>query len=317
MKKVIFGFILMASITGCKKYDDDYLNSRLDKTTAYFASFQEYTRTLVVGEGLQFKIGVAMSGLLQNTQDRTVEVEIGRQLNAPSPRVLLPLNYFNSAELGAKTPLTIPKGSFIGYFTVKLDSTLFVNDPISMHKNLNVLEGYTLPVKIVSTSLDSIAKGLDSIKVSVKYIAGVDGWYLFKNTIRKQLVSNGSYVDAATQRDSSLTEADASTWRLLTQGPFKVRADAASSGFTNGFKFNLNVDQNKVVSYEILTGQTAITPEGTNTYDSKTRDFVLNYRVMKTGVSDTIYHVTSNLIFRNRVRDRVNETRDYLSNLNL
>ena len=56
-----------------------------------------------------------------------------------------------------------------------------------MYKSLNN-EGYTIPVQIVATSLDSIEKGLDSIKVSVKYIAGQDGYYLYKNIIKKEVV---------------------------------------------------------------------------------------------------------------------------------
>ena len=53
MKKIIFSLTLMVfAVVGCKKYDDGYLDAKLPKTIAYFASFQEYTRTVVVGEGL-------------------------------------------------------------------------------------------------------------------------------------------------------------------------------------------------------------------------------------------------------------------------
>ena len=68
-----------------------------------------------------------------------------------------------------------------------------------------------------------------------------------------------------------------------------------------------------MVSYESITGQPVVTPEGTNSYDWKTRDFMLNYYYKKPGITDTTYHVSSKLIFRNRIRDKVNETRDYLS----
>jgi hypothetical protein len=80
-------------------------------------------------------------------------------------------------------------------------------------------------------------------------------------------------------------------------------------------KFNLNVDANKVVTYESISGQPVVTPEGTNTYDSKTRDFNLNFNYKKTG-NDTLYRVSSKLIFRNRMVDNVNQTRDYLSYFN-
>ena len=258
-----------------------------------------------------------MAGVLKNPSNQTVELQIGSVYNKTSPtdtRELLPVNYYNAAQLGAKTMVTITAGEFIGYMTIRLDSTLFVNDAKSMFKNLNALEGYTLPVKIVSTSLDSIGKGLDSIKVSLKYIAGVDGYYLYKNTIKKEIA--GAIIESKTQIDTATSESDNNAWRLLTQGPYKVRVTSAATAFTNGLSFNLNVDANKIVTYESVAGQPVVTPTGTNTYDSKTRDFILNYRYKKAGIADTTYVVTTSLIFRDRVRDRVIETRDYLSYFN-
>ncbi len=302
--------------TGCKKYDDGYLNPALPKTLAYFASFQEYSRTVVVGEGLSFKIGPAMGGALTNTQDRTVDLQIGTVLNktsATDTRLLLPTGYYNGAKLGSPIRVVIPAGQFIGYFTIQFDSVSFLNDPVSMYKSLNN-EGYTLPVRIVATSLDSIEKGLDSIKVSVKYIAGQDGYYLYNNIIKKDV--GGVIVDSKTITDSAVNESDNSAWRLLTQGPFKVKVTSAAAAFTNGLNFNLNIDASKAITYESIAGQPAVTAEGTNTYTSKTRDFVLNYNYKKAGVADTLYHVSSRLIFRNRIRDKINETRDYLAYYN-
>ncbi len=283
---------------------------------AYFASFQEYTRTVVVGEGLSFKIGPAMSGALNNTQDRTVDLQIGTVLNktsATDTRILLPANYYNSAKLGSPIRLTIPAGQFVGYFTIQFDSVGFLSDPVSMYKSANN-EGYTIPVKILATSLDSIEKGLDSIKVSVKYIAGQDGYYLYKNVIKKEVA--GVIVDSKTLVDSAINESDNSAWRLLTQGPFKVKVTSAAAAFTSGLNFNLNIDQSKVVTYESISGQPIVTAEGSNSYSSKTRDFTLSYKYQKPGITDTIYHVSGQLLFRNRILDKVNETREYLSYFN-
>lgn len=317
MKKIVFAsFLIVIALSGCKKYEDGYLNATLPKTVAYFASFQEYSRTVVVGEGLEFKIGAALGGVITNTKDRTVDMQIGTVLYKTTPsdtRLLLPAAYYNASGLGPKISTVIPAGQFIGYFTIVLDSVKFLNDPVSMYKSLNN-EGYTIPVKIVGTSLDSIAQGLDTIKVSVKYIAGVDGYYLYKNVIKKEVA--GAIIDSKTLIDSAQNEADNSTWRLLTQAPFKVKVTSAASAFTSGLNYNLIVDQNKAVSYESIAGQPVVTPESTNTYDSKTRDFMLNYAYKKAGIADTIYHVSSKLIFRNRIRDKVNETRDYLSYFN-
>jgi len=306
----------LIGMIGCK-YDDEFLDAKLPKTIAYFASEQNYSRTVIVGEGLQFRIGAAMAGVLSNKKNQTVDFQIGKILNKTSPtdtRILLPANYYNSGELGNNIKAVIPAGEFLGYFTVKLDSVAFLNDPISVYKDpINSTVGYTIPVKIIGTSLDSIANGLDSIKVSVRYMADVDGYYLFQSVIQKEVA--GSIIASKTKTDNYANESDNSAWRLLTIGPFKVKATSAVAAFTSGLSFNLTV-QNNTVLYESITGQPLVTGEGANSYDPKTRDFTLNYNYKKASVPDTTYHVSSKLIFRNRMVDKVNETRDYLKYLN-
>lgn len=306
MKNIFLALILIGiGFAGCK-YDDSYLDAKLDKTIAYFASFQAYNRTVVVGEGLWFKIGAAMAGVTANNEDRTVDMKISTYpFKTSDNRIPLPADYYNSSELGGTIKATIPKGEFLGYFTVKLDSMKFLNDPATLGGK------YSIPVKIIGTSLDSI--GIDSVIVSVKYMSNVDGYYLYQQTIKKEI--NGAIVEAKTKVEKNPNESDNSAWRLLTKGPFKVEATSAVAAFTSGLKFNLNVDANKVVTYESISGQPVVTPEGTNTYDSKTRDFSLNFNYKKNN-NDTIYHVSSKLIFRNRMLDNINQTRDYLSYFN-
>lgn len=305
MKKIFFALIVIAIGTEGCKYNKNYLDAKLDKTIAYFASFQAYTRTLVVGEGLYFKIGAAVGGVMNNIQDRTVEMKISSYPFAlKDGRVPLPSDYYNSEELSGTIKTIIPAGQYLGYFSVKLDSAKFLNDPLTLNGK------YSIPVKIIKTSLDSI--GMDSVIVSVNYICGVDGFYLYDSVIKKEI--GGSIVDSKTVTEKYKNEGDTYTWRLLTKAPFKVEATSAVSAFTNGLKFNLIV-QNQTIVYESIAGQPVVFPEGTNSYDSKTRDFSLNFNYKKTG-NDTTYHVSSKLIFRNRVRDNVNETRDYLNYFN-
>jgi len=231
MKKILLPlFVILIGFVGCK-YNRDYLDAKLPKTLAYFASFQEYTRTVIVGEGLQFKIGAAMAGVLHNDKDQTVDFNITKlnKTSTTDTRVLLPTNYYNSSDLSGKITAIIPKGQFIGYFTVKLDSVNFLNDPLTLNGK------YTLPVKIVGSSLDSIESGLDSIKVSVKYMAGVDGYYLYQTVIKKEVA--GSIITANMITDNYLNESDNSAWRLSTTGPFQVQAASAVAAWTTGLKF--------------------------------------------------------------------------------
>jgi len=284
------------------KYDDSYLNPIMTRK-AYFASFTNYNRTVIVGEGLHFKIGAAMSGVTENNKNETVNMIIWKTAPLASGEILMPDSLYNSIELGSTITATIPSGSFLGYFTVKLDSVKFLNNPTSL------LGTYVLPVKITGTSLDVIGN-LDSVFVSVKYMSGVDGFYLYQTTIKKEI--NGLIIESKTYSEIYPNESDNSAWRLSTIGPYKVLVTPAVNSILNGFTFNLNV-QNDAVVYESLSDKPLIISDGDNVYSKKTRDFQLNYKY-KSETSDTIVHVSQKLIFRNRLVDNVNQTRDYLLN---
>lgn len=294
MKNTLIFLTICVTLAGCK-YDDSYLDPKLDKTICYFASQKDYTRTVVVGEGLCFKIGAAMAGAISNVEERRVDFRIVGGT--------LPTNYFNYSSLmsSGKITATIPAGGILGYFPVIFDSLKFLNDPISL------IGTYTIPVKIIGTSLESI--GADSINVRVKYMAKADGFYLYESIIKREI--NGTIVQSKTQSEKSVGESDSYAWRLTTTAPFSVEAVSAISAFTTSLKFRLTVSGNSV-SYQQSSGSPIVTPEGDNTYDQLTRDFVLNYQYKKPG-NDTLYHVAEKLIFRNRLRDGINEPRDYLN----
>lgn len=314
---ISLGFILFAS--SCA-YDNSYLDAKLPKNMAYFASLKDYTRTVVVGEGMQFHIGAAMAGVLHNDYDRTVNFKIGTISFAVSDtsHVLMPTDYYNNSSLlgtDGTIQAIIPKGSFIGYFPIILDSVKFLNDPLSLKGK------YTIPVKIVSTSLDSINKSNDSIMVRVKYMAGTEGYYLYKNLITKEL--NGTTVGQVTENYTN--ESNDQTWQMVTLSPFKVSVTAPIAEYSTSMKltgasvstplkFNLIVNSSGI-TYEQISGQADIQSDGTSSYDKKTHDFNLTFSFKKPS-NDTVYHVTSNLIFRNRMVDGINQTRAYLNQLN-
>lgn len=300
MKHLFILVAIVLCLSGCK-YNDDYLNPRLDKTVAYFASASSYTRTLIVGEGLYFKIGAAMAGVKENTQDEFVYMFIPRD-PLTGDKELLPKEYYNSSDLNGVIEATIPKGEFLGYFTVKMDSIKFLNDPESLNGR------YALPVKLVDTSLESINTDLNSILVTIKYMSGVDGYYLYESTIKKEV--GGSIVEEKTEKYPN--ESDNSVWRLETKAPFTVQVSPSVNSSINGIKFNLTVKENKV-TYESVEGQPVVEAEGSNTYDSKTRDFELNFKYQD---NEAVYHVSTKLIFRNRLVDNFNQTREYLSYFN-
>lgn len=320
LNKLVLIISIVASFLSSCAYDDSFLDAKLPKNMAYFASLKDYTRTVVVGEGLQFRIGAAMAGALHNDFDRTVNFKLGITPFSltDTSHVVMPTDYYNYTSLLTKdgtAQAVIAKGLFLGFFPIVLDSVKFLNDPLALKGKLSI------PVKIVATSLDSINIANDSITVKVKYIAGTEGYYLYKNVITKEL--NGATV-GSTVVENFANESNDQAWEMVTRSPFTVLVTAPiaekttsmkliGSSVSTPLKFNLTVNSSGI-SYQQVSGQATIQSDGTNSYDKKTHDFNLKYSFKKP-LNDTIYHVTSNLIFRNRMRDGINETRDYLNKL--
>lgn len=322
--------ILTAALTtglffGCK-YDDSYLDATYQKPRAYFASSTSYVRTVIPGEGLYFGIGPAMAGVIKNDKDRTVDMEIRKsvqEISASPLRMLLPDDFYNSDELSGTIRVIIPKGKVLGdFFQVRLDSVKFLNDPLAMTNGNTSNSGntsgnhYAIPVKIIATSLDSISATLDSVLVAIRYQASYDGYYLYKNTVI--VPEHGGVMFENRKRTENFpSEGDNSCWRLTTRGPFTVRAVSPSNSFfENKISFDLTVQNGTVTYGQPISGFPEVTPINANSYDSKTRDFQLSFKYVMPENNDTIYHVSTQLYFRNRLVDNVNQTRDYLSYFN-
>ncbi len=256
MKKILIAVILLGLIS-CK-YNDDYLNPKLE-SKAYFASNLEYTRTVIVGEGMQFKIGAAASGSLQSPVGQTVDMIIDKSAALGDGKKLIPDTYYNSTELKDIIKATIGD-NFLGYFTVKIDSVNFLNDPLSLDGN------YTIPVKIVNTSLQSINEERDKVQVSVKYMSKVDGYYLYTSNIKREI--NG-IIDGWNITEKYPNESDNSTYRLETTEPFKVKVTPAVNSFLNDISFELIVVDDNSVSFNSLINHPEIIAVGENKYDKK------------------------------------------------
>lgn len=312
MKKIQFLCtiaIVLVLLAGCK-YDDDYLRPTEIRPTVYFASDLSYERTVLPGEGLQFGIGPALGGVVDNKKDWTVDLQILKSEELASNRVLLPNDYYNSSELGGNIKVTIPKGKYLDFFYVKLDSAKFLNDANTMIGSSPL---YALPVKIVGTSAEVIKEGRDQVLVAVKYQASFDGWYLHETTIERE--HGGQMIPGRTTSEKSYAEDTPVTWRLATCGPFSVTASAPSGANLNqGLRFNFTVSGNAIRYDEPVDGQPTVEPipGKPNTYDWHTRDFEMNFKYVKPENNDTTYHVSTKWTFRNRLVDGVNHPRHVL-----
>jgi len=299
--------VVLVLFAGCK-YDEDYLDPQEIRPTVYFASNLAYERTVLPGEGLQFGIGPALAGVINNKKDWTVDLQILKGEELPGNRLLLPDDYYNSSELSGSIKVTIPKGKYFDYFYVKLDSTKFLNDAKAMIGSDPL---YALPVKITGTSAEKINEDRNQVLVGIRYQASFDGWYLHETTIERE---HGGVISGRTT-EKSYAEDTPVTWRLATNGPFSVRATGPTgANFNQGLQFNITVDGGAVRYDAPVAGQPVVEAISgkANSYNWETRDFELNFKYVKPDNNDTTYHVSTKLTFRNRMVDGINHPRHVL-----
>lgn len=205
IKIILSGIILFSIMTACENQPitfDDF-----GKTACYFP-YQSPARTIILGkydEGFndndnlrQFEIGVVMTGVYTNKEDRKVYFELDTALlsNIANSKYL-PANQYT---IETASPVIIPKGDTKGRILVKLTDAFF-NDPNNasdFYKPTGVVCNYAIPLKITKVEgLDSILSGLaivenpnrtvatdwkflpkDYTLFGVKYINKYHGYYL-------------------------------------------------------------------------------------------------------------------------------------------
>jgi hypothetical protein len=200
VKLVLMAFLLL-SFTACEPYED-YI-SDYDFSAVYFGT-QKPLRTLVTRENesqLEFKLGVVLAGLRENKTDQWATFEVDTTLldsvAGASGFTLLPEDWY-SFDI-TENKIIIPKGKFLGDFTISIDKAKFTADPLSLTKE------YALPVRLLETSADSILEGDDVIAARnytilvVKYINEHSGTYYVRGS-QVELDGGGNPMD------STLTE---------------------------------------------------------------------------------------------------------------
>jgi hypothetical protein len=195
--RLILTLSVIMSFSACERYED-YIKD-YDYSAVYFGS-QKPLRTLVTRENkefLDFKIGVVLSGLLENNSDQWVTFEIDTTLfqtvTGASNFKLLPENWYSFSI--SENKIIIPKGEFLGDFTVSIKKTEFTADPLSLGNK------YALPLKIIDSSADSILRGSDVVKgkdytiLVVKYISEFSGTYYVRGE-QAELDAQGNVIES-------------------------------------------------------------------------------------------------------------------------
>lgn len=196
--KTILTACLLIALTACEPYED-YIGD-FDYSAVYFGA-QKPMRTLVSRENesqLEFKLGVVLAGLRENKTGHWATFEVDTTLldsvAGASGFTLLPEDWYSFSLTENK--IIIPKGQFLGDFTISIDKAKFTADPLSLTKK------YALPVRLLETSADSILKGTDVIAgkhytiLVLKYISEYSGTYFVRGK-QEEIDGSGNPVSGS------------------------------------------------------------------------------------------------------------------------
>lgn len=265
MKKIILllSFLLIFMFS-CENQDWEF--DDFEYTTTYFA-FQTPVRTLVLGDynfdntndnNHRFVISATMGGVYKNTVNHEVSFIIDETLtdklfNVNEKILPLPSSYYT---LSSNDKIIIPKGSFTGGITVQLNDEFF-------RDTLSTFTKYVIPIKIISSTTDSILRGLpakenpdpriasDWVKVpkdytlfGIKYVNEYHGKYLLRGTDQIK-DANGSTVEKIVYRKEHVEKDEVVL--IKTAGRKKViysNIVRLSSGSPGNFDMLLTFDDN-------------------------------------------------------------------------
>lgn len=311
-KSILFLASLLVLATSCY---EDYVRD-FDYSGAFIA-YQYNLRTFVLDDEAKFKVTVALSGVMENDQDRNVELALESVVpegsleaftNTKTPGVsgsyvskeiaaaklsqltILPEDHFTVEGLDG---LCIRKGSHTASVTLRATDVMR-NDPNAFAPY------YAMVFRIKSADVDQIIEGKDFSVIAVKCENRFYGtWSRSGKVVSYDAAGQEVSVD-----ESEQSLADQYCYTLTTVNANTVNVDrvAGSSG-----QMTLTFDGDQIV-----VSSADGTVSGTGSFDGskllQNRKLYLNYTV--TAADGSRKEVTDTLYFRNRTRDGVNEWQD-------
>ena len=279
-------------------------------------------RTVVVGEGLKVKIGVALGGVMENKIDRNVNFELDNslvtsalltQMKASSYAFIksavesvttlqpLPASYYT---LSNTSQIVISAGNHVGTVVLKVDSVAFLSDPSTINA------AYILPLAITSGDADTILQKNRTASIGIKYENMLFGNYLHGGvtTVKDAtgtVINTISYYTTRSQGDTKL-------WKLATVSPNTVVTNGYSDKTSpSGTELTLTLTGTNITIGTAAGATFVYQPNGENKYNGakllQNRKLLLNYKYT---VGTNTYYCQDTLTFRNRIRDGVNEWQD-------
>jgi len=227
MKKIVLAFIMISLLASCYdpfRIDYPYTTVAFTSVTGNSSTPGVLGRTVVKNEGLKVDIGVYLSGVLENTKERSVTFQIDPSILVGTGYELLPADYYT---LSNPNTFVIPSGSYIGRITITLDSAKFIGDEKSLEKI------YAIPFRLTDkTGIDSILSTQNTKIFQISYINHYEGYYdqtaTFETFDGATVINSGTMKNVINNKTVALdsTLADGLLWVGSNYAvKYAVRAD--------------------------------------------------------------------------------------------
>jgi hypothetical protein len=316
MKKIFVFLLLSIATVSCY---EDYIKD-FDYSSIYFA-FQTDVRTLIVGEGMQIKVGVALGGVSQNAINRNVTFEVKNSLVTPAILTAMKagVSYISSSVTGVTTLLPLPPtyytlsnsskmviepGQHSGYIIFKPDSAVFLADAATLKA------GYVLPLNILTAEADSVIEPKRYTVVGIKYENMLFGNYYHGGVTTVKDVS-GNTVSTVTYK-TTIPVPDNQTWKLTTVAPDALTINGYSNLTTAKAEMRIALSGGNITISSVTGGAKVIQPDGTSKFNQakllQDRKIILSYKYAN--ADGTTSFAQDTLTFRNRLQDGVNIWQD-------
>lgn len=337
IKRILFLAVITCFACGC--YEDYVRDYDYD---AVAIAYQYDLRSFVVGEGMEFKVGAMLGGVLSNDRDRKVDIVIDDEL----------VNGDLSSIVGVETPFTAfdvmsglsGSGTVSNKYVtdavnasvtangisglVPLPADLYSVKPLNMvikkgkhtatavvnvdsaaflsTPNVGHLPYYAIGYRIVAADADKVIKeksfGVIALRIESRFFGN---WY--HGGVSKVLNAAGEEISRNTYY-TRIPAADASSavYSLTTTGPFSVSANWFHN--SDG-KMDIIIGKDGVVT--VADPESRITDLGSSWNEDvllQNRKIYMNYQYPDADGNTVV--VTDTLTFRNRVLDGINEYQD-------
>jgi hypothetical protein len=327
MKKINVLLLIAILLLGCENQEKIFPD--YDYTAVYFP-IQFPVRTLSLGDDrvdnsldreLKFHIGAVIGGMYNNKWDWDVDFILDESLaenlftSTGQEVKVLPSHFYS---MNPSNRVIIPKSHFNGLIQIQLNEE-FLEDPLAISNH------YVIPLRIVSSTADSILTGLPAISnpdkrvaahwdatapprdftlFMIKYINPYHGNYLRRGTTYR-LNENGQPLDTTIYRNQYVERDQIVS--LITTGPNTVKANFTGVDFGPGHSIKLTVESSGNVLIDSVQGErSAAYAVGSSNYIKKGESWggfdqdviYLNYRYFDR--NKIHYETFDTIVFRDR-----------------